>query len=275
MRRGIAILVAALASVLVALVGVAPAQAAGSGISFSVDGTNYAPNLSAPLFGSALLVPNDTITRSFWVRNDASSAGYLRLTLRDVATTNIDFADVLNLRADLIGWPGESVPVQSARPCARLSEGPIIPAGSAAKVDVSAALGDLLGLHGQGGMANFTVVVSLSGEPLGLGRTGCPASGAQIGGFSDYDARDTVRAFHGATAFSSTASGWMPVTETHLNPTEVTTPTTATPTPPVRLVAHVNSTRFYQEWDVALWLVVLLLGGIGALLWGRRRSRTT
>ncbi|MBI5161757.1 MAG: hypothetical protein HY996_10160 [Micrococcales bacterium] len=262
-----------LAAVSIGLTGVAPARAAGSGISVSLDGVSYAPSLSAPLFGASRLVPNDAITRSFWVRNDAPSAGYLRLTLRDPTTTNVDFADALSLRADLDGWPGETVALQSARPCSRLSEGPVIAAGTAARVDLTAALGDLDGLHGQGGTAAFTVVVSLSGEPQGLGRSGCPTLGSSIAGFPGLGSGEGRRAARGTAVFGTSPSGWLPLSDGGSTITvEGGSPTTTpAPLPTRRLVASANTGRFYQEWDVALWLAALLLGGFGTQLLGRRR----
>ena len=271
-----AMLAGALTAALTTLVGVAPAQAATPGISLSRDGVTWAAALTGSLFGDYRLVPGDAVTRTFWVRNDATSAGYLRLTLRDVATTNLDFADALSLRADLVGWPGETVAVQSARPCSRLTEGPIVPAGSAARIELTAALGDLVGLRGQGGTAGFNVVVSLSGEPLGLGKSGCPSTGAEVAGFPGYQQGGTVRSTRGGTVFAATANGWTPMATGPTTVTAVADPQIPTPTgigADMRLVVA-NTGRFYQEWFVLLWLVVLLLAAIGSWLLGRRRRET-
>lgn len=267
---GVGALVLVAASI--AAIGVLPARAASSGISLSLDGIGYAPTIGSPLFGSSRLVPNDSVTRSFWVRNDAPAAGYLRLTLRDPSTTNLDFADALSLRADLVGWPGETVALQAARPCSRLSEGPVIAAGTAARVDLTAALGDLDGSHGQGGGASFTIVVSLSGEPQGLGRSGCPTTGSSFAGFPGSDTAASRRA-QGAAVIASAAgiplSDDLPTTTVQGGP-----PTSPpTPSPSRRLAASANTDRFYQEWDVGLWLIALLLGGLGTQFLGRRGRR--
>lgn len=255
---------------------VAPAVAAPSAIEFSRDGASWGSALSGSVFGDYRLVPDDAVTRSFYVRNNAASAGYLRITMRDVTTDNLDFGGALSVRADLVGWPGEAIPVSSARPCARLSEGPVIASGGAARVDLTALLGDLDGQRGQNGSAGFQIVVSLSGQPQGLGASGCPTSGADVAGFTPVSSGS--RAFRGSpVVYSSTPSGWSATTWTPGTTTTTTDPGTTiadpgTTTPDgMRVVS--NTDRFHQEYDVALWLLGALLGAAAAWTVLRRRQR--
>lgn len=267
------LLAVALGSVL-GLGGVAlPAAAAPSAIEFSRDGASWSGALAGSIFGDYRLVPSDAVTREVYIRNNAAAAGYLRITLRDVTTDNLDFAGALSVRADLVGWPGETVPVSSARPCARLSEGPVLPSGGVARVELSALLGALDGQRGQGGSAAFQIVVSLSGQPQGLGATGCPTTGASVAGYAPTVL--SARPFRGGGAvYTSTASGWTTSTwvpGTSTDPTTTTPGTTLPTTHSLRVAA--NTDRFYQEYDAALWLLAALLGAAAAWIVLRRRPR--
>ena len=64
--------------------GVAPASASPKPIGLSPDGVTFADHLSAPLFAGAVIVPGDSTTRSFWVKNRTTGAGHLAITLRGV-----------------------------------------------------------------------------------------------------------------------------------------------------------------------------------------------
>jgi hypothetical protein len=69
-----------------------------------------------------------------------------------------------------------------------------------------------------------------------------------------------------------TASGW--TVGTSVGGVTVTTPTTTPVTPSAPLVQTLvsNTARFYQEYDVAFWLAMSVLGAVILVLVRRRRA---
>src|SRR5690554_7140761 len=102
-------------AVLAALVGVflvaapaAAANAAPGGVEVSPDGVHYSSNYSGALFTDIdHLVPGDSDTAIFYLRNSATEPGFLRITLRDVVTSNADFANALSMQASTFGHQGD------------------------------------------------------------------------------------------------------------------------------------------------------------------------
>ena len=79
--------------------GVGSAAAATSQIGVSSDGVTYSNSLPAPLFAGVLIVPNTTVSRSFWVQNQASTPGHLALAVQNVAGTDPAFLGALEVTA--------------------------------------------------------------------------------------------------------------------------------------------------------------------------------
>ncbi|MDF9874894.1 hypothetical protein [Cellulosimicrobium cellulans] len=98
----------------------------------SVDGTTWAPGLSASLFGSdALVVPGATGTRDLWVRNDGPTAARVLVELApDV--------DPTTPRTGLGAWL--DVRLDGAAPVTATWEGPVLDPGEAGRVAVSVAM---------------------------------------------------------------------------------------------------------------------------------------
>lgn len=174
------ILLAAVAAITlsVGVIAVAPApaaHAAGGSIEISTDGVTFVSNLSGSLFTDiATMVPGDSQSANFYVRNSGNQAGFLRITLRDVVSTDAHLASALTVSASVPGFVGAPVAVDTATPCRVLTEGLVLAPGQTATVATSAALGDLLGQNGQGGNADFAIRVALSdATPGSLPPTDC------------------------------------------------------------------------------------------------------
>ncbi len=170
-RAGVAAAVLVLASL-----GVAePSYATPLGMEFSTDGITYSPSLTGPLFnGIALLVPGDSQSASFWVRNVSGSAGYLRVVLSDVIASSTVIADEITVRSSTPATIGTAVPLSSAAPCRVLVEGDFVPSGSAVKVTATLALGNLTGTAGQKDTASMSLGIGMSDAAVGsLPPTSC------------------------------------------------------------------------------------------------------
>ncbi|MCW4384819.1 hypothetical protein OH146_03415 [Salinibacterium sp. SYSU T00001] len=139
------------------------AVAASDVVLVSADGTAYGTELSGSVFTDiANMVPGDSQTGSFYVRNAGENPGFLRIVLKDVSVSDDDLADALTIAADTASQEGEATPVALAEPCWVLSEGEVVPPDTTARIDLTAAIGNLDGTRGQGAIAEASLGVSLS-----------------------------------------------------------------------------------------------------------------
>ncbi len=242
------------------------AQAAGEPVQpvqFSTDGIHWSDSYTDALFGGVLLVPGGSADRDFYVRNNAGEPANLRVTLYDVSTTDISLATAMSVSTSLPGYPGATVPVTSANPCATLSSGKVLADGESAKLDNVARLADLSGTTGQAHTVAFKLAISLSSTdsaaPL---PNACPTDFAAVVIGSPDPGTGTAShpVYHlgaaGWTPVGGSASGALPVVPT-------------TPTTPETLVY--NTQRLYQENIVALWLAMAVAGVLLLLIVRRRR----
>lgn len=165
-----------------ASLGAAPAYATGNGMEFSTDGAHYSTVFPGSLFKDvAVLVPGDSQTVTFWIRNAADSAGYLRLVMSDVATSNPALADALSLRVDTESFAGTPARLSLASPCWVIAEGDRLESGGAVRLTATLTLGDLDNTDGQNAKSLFSVRAGLSDASLGsLPPTSCGGTTAAI-----------------------------------------------------------------------------------------------
>ena len=166
--------------------GAAPAHAVGSALEFSTDGAHYSAVFPGSLFKDvAVLVPGDSQTITFWIRNAASSAGYLRLVMSDVATSNPALADALSLKVDTEAIAGAPARLSLASPCWVVAEGDRLESGGTVRVTATLTLGDLDYTDGQNARSLFSVRAGLSDAALGsLPPTSCggPSTAIPVSG---------------------------------------------------------------------------------------------
>jgi len=255
------------------LISAAPARAAspaGQPVLFSNDDVHWSTSYGYALFGGVIMVPGGSVDRAFYVRNGASDPAILRVTLYDVATTDIDLADAMTVSTSLPGLPGASIPVTDARPCATLSQGQVLAAGDSVRLDNVAALADLNGTGGQSGNVSFKLAISLSSTDSAapLPNT-CPTDfGSTVIGSPDPGTGTTSHPVRHLGA-----GGWTPAPAAS---TPAPTPSATAPAPPSGPGPHLgdlvaNTQRFYQENTVALWLAMTVLGALILLFVRRRR----
>nr|MBW4033370.1 hypothetical protein [Acidobacteriota bacterium] len=261
-------------------------------VQFSTDGLHWSNTYDEQLFQGLSLVPGDSAMRSFYVRNSASEAAILRVTLANVGTTSIPLASALSVSSSTAGVPGARIPVSLAQPCYTLAQGLRLASGDSIRVDNSVMLGDLSGSAGQEASVWFTIRVSLSSTDLGAPAPDtCPTDFGTVNTFPNPTVPGTASS--SAPVYQRTASGW--TAGTSADSTPITTPTTPTgPNCPgvngntsVRGAAVTapgcpgtqltqtlvsNTARLYQEYDVAFWLAMSALGWAIFILVRRRRA---
>ncbi len=162
---------------------VAPtASAAPVGMEFSADGVTYTPTFTGTLLTDiTLVVPGDSQSSSFWVRNTSASAGYLRVLLSDVVASSPAIADGITVRSSTPTHTGADVPLSRAAPCWVLVEGEPVPAGGAVEVISTLTLGNLTGTVGQNETATLSLGVGMSDAAIGgLPPTSCGGASTTI-----------------------------------------------------------------------------------------------
>lgn len=268
-----AIVAASAVLAVLGLISASPARADASTsqpVLFSADDVHWSNSYSYALFGGVMMVPGSSVDRWFYVRNGASDPAILRVTLYDVATTDIDLANAMTVSTSLPGRPGASIPVTDARPCATLSEGQVLASGDSVRLDNLAALADLNGMGGQSSSVSFKLAITLSSTdsaaPL---PDSCPTdfSGTVIGSPDPGTGTSSHPVHHLG------AGGWTPAASAPTPAPSATATAPASPSDPGPALRDLvaNTQRFYQENTVALWMAMAVLGVLLFLFVRRRR----
>ncbi len=266
-------------------------------VQFSEDGLHWSNSYNQQLFQGIALVPGGSALRSFYVRNIASEAALLRVTLANVGTTSIPLASALSVSTSTTGAPGATIPVSLAQPCYTLSQGLRLASGDSIRLDNTVSLGDLSGSAGQDASVWFAIRVSLSSTDVAAPAPDtCPVDYGTVDTFPNPTVPGTTTASTSKTpltVYHRTATGW--TVGTSVGGTRVTIPTNPTvpaclsvtgntsvrgatvtapgcPRTPIVPALVSNTARFYQEYDVAFWLAMSVLGMIILILVRRRRA---
>ena len=157
-RRGF-LSVLAIVALLAAGLGLwaaAPAMAAPKPIGLSLDGITYTDDLPTSLYAGALIVPGDTLLRSFYVQNRAADAGNLAVALQGVSGSDSVMISALSISADAGAGAGPTVTFPSANPCRSLISGVGLAAGRVVRVDIRLTLSSSIsGLTSQSSVGSF------------------------------------------------------------------------------------------------------------------------
>jgi hypothetical protein len=246
----------------------APSAAPTHPVQFSSDGVHWSNSYTDALFGGVQLVPGGSVDRAFYVRNGADEPAVLRVTLFDVATTDIALAAAMSVTTSLPGMPGSAVPVTDARPCATLSQGLTLAAGDSVRLDNSAALADLSSTAGQSKTVSFKLAISLSStDAAAPAPNTCPTdfdsgTGTVVGAPAPGTGAGSGPVYH------LVHSGWAPV----FGAASADLPQTEKPAPALDSALVVNTARLFQEDFVALWLAMAAIGALLFFVVRRRRS---
>lgn len=153
-----------------ALVGAGPAtpaRAAGS-IGISDDGVTFGSAYPGTIFGSLeLLVPLDTESETFYIRNETADPAFLRIVLLDVTYSDAAYGAALSVNANTPAKTGTPRPLTAATPCVVLVEGETIQAGAVVPVTTALSLGDLNGSEGQDSTADLSLRIELHDTSTG------------------------------------------------------------------------------------------------------------
>lgn len=148
-------------AVVFALAPAAAASAAGE-VQLSSNGVTYGTTLPAPVFDSAsMLVPMQSISGDFWVRNASSVSAYLRLTLEDATWSSAEYGARLSLSADVPGHTGAPVNLATTAACNVILYGVLLAPGASVTVTATMAMGDADGTSSQSGWAAVSLGVTL------------------------------------------------------------------------------------------------------------------
>jgi hypothetical protein len=285
MSRG-AVARAVLIGILVVAIGIVfgtavPAQAAPKPIGLSTDGITFTDTMSSSVFGGALIVPGKTVTRSFWVKNQAADTGNLAIALADVTGTDSTFLGALSLQLTAGSTAGPSVVFATANPCRSLISGVALASGAVVRIDATLTLAaSLSGITSQGSIGGFDLPVTLTSTDVAAsdgcsvsngggtgGGSGSTGGGSGSTGGAGTGSHHSAPGTIGTTTISGAADGAVPQTAA-LPDADGTGHGYATRVIP-------NTGRFYQEFDVAGWLALLVLSGIVAWWRSRREPEDT
>lgn len=261
--------IAAIAALLVAVAGLAvapPAHAAPKPIGLSVDGITFTDTLPSSLFGGVVIVPGTSVTRTFYVKNRATTAGNFAVALKDVTGGDSNLIAALWLRAVAGPSTGPAVPFTAATPCHSLLSGVTLAAGAIMQVDVRLMLSNTLhNKASQGSVGNFLIPVTMTSTDVPA-PTGCSSSTPTPGG-GGATGEPTPPGTIDTAVISGAADG-------SVLPTLAEGPLSGLGGDGSVYNSSIepNTARFFQEFDVVWWLVALMLGGIFA--WYRRRNES-
>jgi hypothetical protein len=214
----------ALSAILVAGASSVAAVADTNGLELSTDGVTFGPTLSAPLFDSMPpLVPTQTATASFVVRNGSAVPAYLSVVLGGRGWDSWDYASSLSVTAASPGSASGAATLTSNDNCAVLLHGHLLQPGETAVVATSITLGDLGGVSGQQASAWMVLTVKLTQSATSRSPRACSSGGSTVVVVPDANApvatpepsatpttdpAPGVDPVTGLPAFSNTASGW-------------------------------------------------------------------
>ena len=170
----------------------------------SQDGTTWQDNLSAPLFGPMVVVPQDRVSRSFRIRNDTDQETQATVALVDRSPDDSDLAGHLRVGARSGETAGSSHALTDGNGCSVLLQGQPLDPGATSRIDVALAVDDIEGGTAQGATAEFDLLVALSegersfdicgvggrgggGDGAGDGAIGCGEGVSVINGVGDDD----------------------------------------------------------------------------------------
>lgn len=160
-------IVAAVLGLGAALAFASPAAAAGE-VELSNDGVTYSGALATPLFTPApVLVPAESASSVFWVRNGGGVAAYLRVTLTSATWGSTDYASSLLVSASVPSRSGTAVSLASTPVCSIMLRNVLLAPGEEVAVTTTVAMADLAGASGQASWAAFNLGVTLT-EAAGL-----------------------------------------------------------------------------------------------------------
>jgi hypothetical protein len=271
----------------------APAYAAPKPIGLSLDGLTYTDDLPTSLYAGALIVPGDTLLRSFYVQNRAADAGNLAVALQGVSGIDSVMITALSVSAAAGSTTGPTVAFPSAAPCRSLVSGVGLASGGVVRVDVRLDLASSLGGQtSQASVGSFDLRVTLTSTdvaaPNGCAAVTPPTGGGTGGGGTGgggHGGHSTPAGEIDSTVVSGAADGSLPgdIDENacHVSDDAVELASATQDSFPgqagvgcqgvAAAIVQPNTGRLFQEFDIVAWIALMVLGGIFAA-WRRSRD---
>lgn len=169
---------------MIALTTMVPAQSANaaSSILISDDGVTFSTTYPGVLFDDIVhVVPGDTQTAVFYLRNTGPDDGYVRLTVRDVTGDSV-LLKALTLSAGPPARPGSEIQLSKAEPCWVLNEAIPLPSGATTRITTQLKFTAPAGNATQNSVADFDLGVQLSDAAVPLPPTECGGSDIDVPG---------------------------------------------------------------------------------------------
>jgi len=161
-RRIAATVIAALVGLAaVVLPGTAATAASNPEILVSDDGVTFTPQLTTGLFtGLGLLVPEESISASLWVRNPSTTDGSMRLSVADLVTTSEVFTQNVTLTA-VSGTGAWTWTLADLTACNNVIPSLPIRAGETVRIDMTVTMLDVDGQTAQDESAQLGMAVDV------------------------------------------------------------------------------------------------------------------
>jgi LPXTG-motif cell wall-anchored protein len=191
----------AAATIAAATLGVAgPAAATSPVVLVSSDGVNFTPALATGLFADAgLLVPGDSTTTRFWIKNPTPSPASVEVTVGHLTTPSTGFAANVMLGS----WNSMSQATVSSRwsalkQCSVLVSSRTLPADGTLEVDLTITMLNATGAVAQHRTGSLNALIGM--QDAAGGAISAPRCSSPVGPTRDHDGQ----AFTGSMAFTGT-----------------------------------------------------------------------
>ena len=166
-------------------------------ITLSPNGVVWSTSLAGGLFDSFQgVVPGDSVTKSFYVKNPLSTPITMRTRAMDVVSSSAQFDNSITVDGTAGGLElAAAVPLASLANCSTIAPDLIVPAHGTAKVSITLAMLNVSGSFAQSKTGGFDVLLSMEDAEAGTGATSCdstdPTTGTGGGGGTHHPTKPT------------------------------------------------------------------------------------
>ena len=184
-RRYVAAAILALTALGITTATGTAASAEDPRILVSDDGVTFTPTLTSALFDDlGMLIPQESIESSLWVKNTATTDGSLRLRVKELASASDVFTQNVTLTA-MSGNKTWTSTLDEFADCDSVIPTLAIPAGKTVRVDLVLAMADVDGLTAQNKSANLAFSVDVRDAQMPFPAEPCLVSGGGDNGSGD------------------------------------------------------------------------------------------
>lgn len=183
MKGSLALVTVGLLAVAGTLGGASAASAAPAPeILLSTDGSTYATTLDADLFDDmGLLVPQDSETKSLWIKNPLSTSVTMRMSISDIVTSSAEWADSVSLTSERAGGTPTTELFSDLSKCDVVVPVTSIAAGSTVRVNLTINMLDVPNIVAQNQTGSLAFKVAMRDGAAGaFPASACDDSGVVV-----------------------------------------------------------------------------------------------